>query len=381
MSKWDDTLHAINLFCGAGGLTLGLKKAGFNVLAGVEVNPEIAKTYKANHPEIKLLIKDVRKVTGADIFELTGKEKIDLVAGCPPCQGFSQLTEKYKRYDLRNELILEMARLIEEIKPKMVMMENVPGIVTKGKSILNEFVKKLENFGYSINMDVLQMADYGIPQSRRRFVLLAGKGFKIALPQPTHCAVSNEKKNLKPWVTLARVIKDMPEPTTLKFALKNGGPEKYNWHVVRNLKEISIERLKVMNPGDNRLVLPMHLRPKCHEKDASGFKNVYGRMNWNQVSPTITSGCTTPCMGRFGHPDELRTISIREAALIQTFPRRYKFDTKFMDTACDLVGNALPCIFAQKVAETCLKSFREDYLGKMSSRPYVTSGSVFYAKI
>lgn len=347
---------AIDLFCGAGGLTLGLERAGFEVIAGIELYPEIAKTYKANHPRTKLLIKDVRDVTGKEIFKLTGKRKIDLLSGCPPCQGFSQLTEKYKRFDSRNDLVLEMARLIDEIKPKMVMMENVPGIITKGKAILDEFVSRLRRSGYFISMDVLQMADYGVPQSRRRFVLLAGKRFSIPLPQPTHCAKGKEKKKLKPWTTLAEVIRDMAEPVSLSFALKEGGPGKFNWHVVRDLKEINIKRLQAIKEGDNRLALPRHLRPKCHERDDSGFRNVYGRMSWQQVSPTITSGCTTPCMGRFGHPDKPRTISIREAALIQTFPMNYGFKTEFMETACDLVGNALPYRFARVLAKFCIKA-------------------------
>jgi len=347
-------LTAIDLFCGAGGLTLGLKRAGFNVIAGVELYAEVAKTYKANHPRTKLLIKDVREVTGKEIFKLTGRRKIDLVAGCPPCQGFSQLTEKYKRRDPRNELVLEMARLIREIKPRMVMMENVSGIVTKGKAILDKFVRRLRKFGYSVSMDVLQMADYGVPQSRRRFVLLAGKGFDVSLPEPTHCAKGDKRKNLKPWATLEKVIKDMPEPVTLSLALQDDGPEDYNWHVIRNLKEISIKRLEAIKEGENRFFLPKHLRPKCHKKDGAGFPNVYGRMGWQRVSPTITSGCTTPCMGRFGHPDKPRTISVREAALIQTFPMSYKIETKFMETACDLVGNALPPKFATMAGKTCL---------------------------
>ncbi len=355
---------AIDLFCGAGSLTLGLKKAGFDVVVGLELNPKIAKTYKANHGKTKLLIKDLREVTGKEIFRLNDKRKIDLVAGCPPCQGFSQLTEKYKRQDPRDDLVLEMARIVVEIKPKMVMMENVPGITRKGKPILDEFVERLKKSGYLVDMGVLQMADYGVPQSRRRFVLLAGKGFNVPLPQPTHSSKRDIKKRLKPWVTLSEAIRNMPEPVKLSFAIQNGGPEKFNWHVTRDLKKISIKRLKAIKEGENRLALPKRLRPECHKDEKAGFLNVYGRMSWQQVSPTITSGCTTLCMGRFGHPDEPRTISTREAALIQTFPMSYKLETRFMDTACDLVGNALPYKFAYKVAKTCLAGLNERNGGK-----------------
>ncbi|MDP3041750.1 MAG: DNA cytosine methyltransferase [Candidatus Omnitrophota bacterium] len=349
---------AIDLFCGAGGLTLGLKKAGFEVVAGVELRPEIAKTYKANHRKTKLLVKDVKQVTGEELFKLTGKEEIDLVAGCPPCQGFSQLTEKYKRDDPRNGLVLEMARIIEETKPRMVMMENVPRITTKGKEILDGFVEKLKSLGYVVNMGILQMADYGVPQSRRRFVLLAGRGFEISLPKRTHAYKADSKENLKPWLTLSEAIRGFPKPVKLSFTEKNDGPEKFNWHVVRDLQKISIDRLKAIKQGDNRLALPRHLRPKCHKTKKAGFHNVYGRLRWNYVSSSITTGCTTVCMGRFGHPIEDRTISVREAALIQTFPFNYRFKTKFISTACNLVGNALPPRFAEIAGKNCFNALR-----------------------
>lgn len=351
---------AIDLFCGAGGLTLGLRKAGFEVVAGVELKPEIAETYKANHRNTKLLIKDIRQVKGKEILKLINRKRIDLIAGCPPCQGFSQLTEKYKRYDSRNGLVLVMAKLIEELKPKIVMMENVPRIETKGKKILSTFVNKLEKLGYVVNMKVLQMADFGVPQSRRRFVLLAGKGFEVPLPKQTHAYKGDSKNKLRKWVTLSEVIKGFPRPVKLSYAEEKGGSEKFNWHVVRNLREINVKRLRALKEGSNRLALPKTLRPKCHKNEEDGFHNVYGRLSWNNVSSTITSGCTTLCMGRFGHPIQNRTISIREAALIQTFPLNYKIKTRYMDTACDLVGNALPPRFAKVAGKNCINALRNN---------------------
>ena len=200
------------------------------------------------------------------------------------------------------------------------------------------------------------MADYGVPQSRRRFVLLAGKGFEIPLPAPTHSNKADSNCELKPWVTLQDVIKNMPRPTKLSVADKRGGPEKFNWHVLRDLRKISMDRLRAMKEGADRFALPKRLRPKCHKNRKAGFSNVYGRLSWKNISSTITSGCTTPCMGRFGHPVQLRTISIREAALIQTFPQNFKIKTEFMDTACDVVGNALPPKFAAIAARNCINS-------------------------
>ena len=348
---------AIDLFCGAGGLTLGLKKAGFNVVAGVEIDEEIGKTYAANHSNTWLISDDIRNVKGVDVLKKVGLKKIDLIAGCPPCQGFSSLTSKYKREDERNILILEMARMIEEIKPRMIMLENVSGITTRGKTLLDKFVSRMEVMGYIVNQGVLQMADYGIPQSRRRFVLLAGKGFKIEFPQKTHSQKGDKRKKIKPWVILSEVIKGMKKPVTLAESFKSGGPQKYNWHVVSELKEISRKRIMALSAGSNRFALPTDLKPKCHAHKKEGFSNGYGRLSWEQTSPTITSGVTTPAMGRFGHPDQVRALSIREAAMIQTFPKSYKFITNYMKTARELVGNGLPPKFAEKAGKACFNGF------------------------
>ena len=345
---------AIDLFCGGGGLTLGLKKAGFQVVAGVEINSKVAKTYNTNHKEVKLFEKDIREITGNEILEQAGVKDIDLIAGCPPCQSFSSLTYKYKREDPRDGLAIEMARIIEEIKPKMIMMENVPGI--RKKQVFKTFASKIEKMGYSVNHKVLQLANYGIPQARQRFVLLAGKGFEIPLPKPTHCLKGDEKNGLKPWLTLKDAIKNTKPPITLSESNKKGGPQKSDWHVIRDLRQISINRLKALNEGESRKSLPKNLRPKCHSKSDKGFGNVYGKLSWNKTPPTITSGCTSSCMGRFGHPNEARTISVREAALIQTFPKNYVLDTELIGIACELIGNALPPKFAEKAAKACLNS-------------------------
>lgn len=351
------TPTAIDVFSGMGGLTLGLKRAGFRVVAGVEADKDIAKTYEKNHPEIILLKDDVRNVHGKDILEKTGIEKVDLVAGCPPCQGFSKLTDKYHRDDKRNDLVLEMLRLIRELNPAMVMMENVPGLATRGKAILQEFVDGLKEMKYNVNCNVLQLADYGVPQSRRRLVLLAGKGFAIGLPRQTHAYKADKKKGWKTRIKLGKVIKGIRRPVTLSKAIEEGGPSRFGWHVVRDLEEISRKRIRALRPGQGRSALPKSLRPKCHKDSNAGYFNSYARLGWNEVAPTITSGCTSPCKGRYAHPSQLRTLSIREAALIQTFPRSYHIDTNYMETAGELVGNAFPPKFAKIAARQCLKAF------------------------
>jgi DNA (cytosine-5)-methyltransferase 1 len=345
-------LTAVDFFAGAGGLTVGLKKAGFKVVAAVEVNPEIAKTYRKNHPEVKLIVKDIREVTGKEILKLTGLTKIDLVAGCPPCQGFSKLTDKHHRDDERNQLVKDMSRMVRELNPVACMMENVPGLWKRGKPLLDAFEKELVAMNYKINKDVLQMADYGVPQSRRRLVVLAGKGFEIPLPAATHAREPERGSGKKPWVKLKQVLGKGTRPVSFSVAKKNGGPGKFNWHVVRDLQPISLLRLRATKAGASRLALPESLRPDCH-KGTSGFENTYGRMSWDEIAPTMTSGCTTLSSGRFGHPDELRTISVREAASIQTFPKSYRLETDIIEKACELIGNALPCRFAEAVSRQC----------------------------
>jgi len=339
---------AIDLFSGCGGLTCGLRRAGFHVATAVEIDPHAAKTYRHNNRKTKLLQADIRKVEAHELLAGVPSGEVDLLVGCAPCQGFSSLTRKYRRDDPRNGLLSEMARIIEEVRPSAVMMENVSGLAeARGKVIFKGFVDRLENEGYHLNWRVVQMADYGIPQSRRRLVLIGGRGFEISFPDPTHARTPKPGSDLKPWVPLRSALAGLGAPVTLTEALRKQGPQQYNWHVARDLLARTKAKLKAAMPGKAWLDLPENLRPKCHQGDYRGFPNVYGRMSWDNVAVTMTRGCTTPSMGRFGHPDRRRyAISAREAARIQTFPDAYKFITDHMETVCDMLGNAVPPAFA-----------------------------------
>lgn len=341
---------SVDLFAGGGGLTVGLKDAGFNVAAAVEIEPYACATYKANHSEVRLLEKDIKKVKGKDLLDLAGGS-VDLLAGCPPCQGFTSLTAKYDTVDPRNQLISEMSRLAHEVRPRSLMMENVPGLTHKGRELYDELKRALRSDGYELTEGVLEVANYGIPQFRRRLVLLAGLGFAIQLPKPTH-AKDGEGDRL-PWRTVKDAIGDTPEPATLSETKRQGPVKDSDWHVVRDLSPANVKRLQAAQAGKSWATIPEELRPPCHHGEYKGFSNVYGRMTWDKPAPTITGGCTTFSKGRFGHPTEDRTISVREAATLQTFPDDYRFDVPYMEHVCNVIGNALPCDFAATVSKQC----------------------------
>lgn len=350
-------LLAVDLFAGGGGLTVGLKRAGFTVAGAVENEYHAYATYRANHPEVRALKQDVTSISGRCLLDFIGQEDLDLLAGCPPCQGFTSLTRKYRRNDDRNDLIFQMSRMAEEIRPRVIMMENVPGLTREGQSAYRSLKRRLRKIGYRLTDDVLEVADFGVPQLRRRLVLLGGLGFSMNLPEPTHS--KDGKNGLASWRTVKDAIGCMEEPVALQEAKRRGDVRQSDWHVVRTLSPKNVKRIQAAKSGRTWPSIPDELRPRCHQGDYRGFTNVYGRMEWDKPSPTITGGCTTFSKGRFGHPVRDRTISVREAALLQTFPEDYKFDTPYMEYVCSIIGNALPCDFAEAVSRKCRVALEE----------------------
>lgn len=319
-------LAAVDLFCGCGGMTVGLKRAGFRVLGAVDIDPLSVKTYKANHRDVAQWEKDIRDLDPQELLDVLGLEKggLELLAGCPPCQGFSTmrtLNGALMIDDPRNDLLLEFERFVEALRPRSVMMENVPGLADDKR--FEAFLKKLKRLGYLGTHRVLDAAEYGVPQRRRRLIYLAGLRMEIPFADKT--------AKMK---TVKDAIGDLPK------AGQSGDPV-HDMPENRTPKVLEIIRL-IPKDGGSRKDLPDEYQLECHRR-CSGFKDVYGRMSWKKVAPTITSGCFNPSKGRFLHPEENRAITMREAALLQGFPRQYKFPTTNNKSAVALmIGNALP---------------------------------------
>lgn len=316
---------AIDLFCGAGGLTVGLKRARFRVLAGVEIEPLAVATYRANHPRVRVWERDIRRLPVTEICRTLGIRpgELDLLAGCPPCQGFSTIRTRNSgtpAADDRNDLVLEFGRLAKGLRPRSIMLENVPGLASDQRFL--ELCETLKELGYKVDHKVRNAADFGVAQRRKRLILLAGR--RRAIPFPNPSATRRTVRDL---------LADLPTPGSSGDAIHDIGEQR---------SKVVLDRIRaVPKNGGSRTALGDE-QLTCHTK-VEGFYDVYGRMHWDQIAPTITSGCVNPSKGRFLHPDEDRAITLREAALLQGFPTGYKFKLdRGKYRAAELIGNALP---------------------------------------
>ena len=334
MPKHSSTVapRAIDVFCGCGGLTLGLKQAGFTVIGALDNDPLSVETYRKNHPEVQVWQQDIRdaNILGMKRRLHLRKGQLDLLAGCPPCQGFSSmrtLNGARRVDDYRNDLVLEFLRFVEGFRPKAVMLENVPGLATDRR--MKFFTRRVRKLGYSTDCKVLDAADYGVPQRRRRLVMLAAQGGKLSFPVPDAARM-----------TVADAIRGLPAPGESGDAA----------HDVIENRSARIRALisRIPKDGGSRTDLPERAQLPCHRR-CDGFKDVYGRMAWDKPAPTITGGCFNPSKGRFLHPEEDRAITLREAALLQTFPRSYLFpDCSSKSAVALMIGNALPPEFVRR---------------------------------
>jgi DNA (cytosine-5)-methyltransferase 1 len=338
-------MNAIDLFCGCGGASLGLKMAGYKIVGAVDNDPKACETYFKNL-SLEPICEDLRRVSGQKIIDYYDLRRgdIDLVVGCPPCQGFSSLrrTRCPEETDSRKNLVTVFLKRISEIQPRAVIFENVSGIATKEglRYYLGRFLRKMEKMGYRTDWQVINAADYGVAQFRKRvFAFCAKTDKRIVIPDKTH---SNPKHcdSGEPWKTVRRKIGNMPPlspgencPSILNHRARTHSPEILE--IIRNIPK----------DGGSRRSLPDSLWLPCHNRlkarKSRGAESIYGRMVWDRPAPTITCRCTTPSSGRFLHPEQDRAITPREAARLQAFPDSFVFPDEF-SKAERFIGNAVP---------------------------------------
>jgi len=335
-------LKAIDLFAGCGGLSQGLMEAGFDIIAAVEIGESQADTYSENHPNTLVIRRDIREVDCSLLLgDIPDKRMlIDLLAGCPPCQGFSSLRTlngKYSNDDPRNDLLFEFSRLAGEIHPKAILLENVPALASDSRFMI--FLDKMAQLGYFGQHEIIDVVDYAVPQFRKRLLYLAGLGFKIPIPL---------KKDLRKSVM--DTIGHLPIPGASNDILHDW-PERHVpkvWEIIKSIPK----------DGGSRDSIPIALRLKCHS-NTDGFKDVYGRMAWKSPAPTITGGCVNPSKGRFIHPERNGSITLREAALLQGFPAQYKFKSPSKGQIALMIGNAFPPPAAKSIGESIIEKLKE----------------------
>lgn len=328
----------VDLFCGAGGLAFGLKTAGLHVAAGVDLDPHCRHPLEKN-TGAKFKLRDIADVTSDDLATWFGGAKIRILAGCAPCQPFSTYSQSRRTKDGRWSLLQQFQRLVKEAKPEIVTMENVPGLATQ--EVWAEFVATLERLEYKVSWKEVNCQDYGVPQSRKRLVLLASLLGPIKLVQPK--------------LTARKTVRDAIGALPIIGAGKACSTDRL--HAAASLSAKNLERIKVSGPGGTWRDWPVELRANCHTKPTGKtYPSVYGRMEWTKPAPTMTTQCYGFGNGRFGHPDQDRAISLREAAILQSFPIDYSFvddETKIaFSNIGTLIGNAVP----PKLAETIGRS-------------------------
>ena len=330
----------VDLFCGAGGLTHGLELEGISVTAGIDLDPACRHPYEANNIG-RFIQCDISKVRPKDLRAPFGDSDLRILAGCAPCQPFSTYAQRYElnQEDGKWGLLYQFGRLVKGTRPDIVTMENVPTVARH--AVFHDFIRTLERLGYHVWHDVVDSSAYGVPQVRRRMVLLASIHGDIEMIEPTR-----------------------KKPRTVRQAISRLRPlsageasPRDRLHVTATLSETNLRRIKVSKPGGSWRDWPEHLVAKCHRADSGrSYPSVYGRMEWDKPAPTVTTQCYGFGSGRFGHPEQNRAISLREAAILQSFPRTYSFAPE--DVVVNfkvlgrLIGNAVPVDLARAIGRS-----------------------------
>lgn len=331
------SIKAVDLFCGVGGLTCGIQQTGIEVIAGIDLDKSCEYAYEYNNKS-KFLHESVDKVNGQMINDLFQDCDTKILMGCAPCQPFSNHQKDKQNRSVHKDwgLLYEFGRVVEESMPDIVSMENVPEL--RKEKVFNDFVYGLIFLGYNVNFKVVNAADYGVPQRRRRLLLLASLHGNIELIAPTH----SKKHN-----TVYDAISNLPKISAGETC------EEDVLHRASRLSNKNLQRIHYSVQGGTWRDWPSDLVLDCHKKEQGAtYSSVYGRMKWNDVSPTITTQFHLYGTGRFGHPEQDRAISLREGAILQSFPKDYKFvehdDVATKDIAKH-IGNAVPPLLGKAI--------------------------------
>jgi DNA (cytosine-5)-methyltransferase 1 len=341
MSREESTLtiRAVDLFCGAGGLTHGLVQSGIEVVAGIDIDPTCEYPYEANN-EAEFIESDVNDLAASDVSRMIGGADVSMIAGCAPCQPFSAYSRsgRSKKRGDDWQLVQAFGKLVEEVQPDLVTMENVPQLLDH--PVFVQFLENLE--GYSVEWSVVQAVRIGIPQTRKRLVLIASRlgADGLVLPQD-----EQQAKTVRQAIGCLRPI-----------GAGESDPRD-RLHVAPRLSNTNLERIRHSRPGGTWRDWPDGLQAACHQKSSGAtYPSVYGRMSWDEASPTITTQCFGYGNGRFGHPEQDRAISLREAAILQTFPPAYEFvrpdEPVRFSVLGRLIGNAVPVRLGEMVGQT-----------------------------
>ena len=331
-------VKAIDFFCGAGGLTRGLLDAGIDVLAGVDNDERLKDTYQGNNEPSRFIHSDINSIEIESLRDELGigSDDLTLYAACTPCQPFSTLNTM-KESDDRKSLLLDFAKKVEEAPPDFILVENVPGLNNAiGREIYQEFVGILDKHNFARDEKMLDAKNFGVPQTRKRFIMIASRQGKPTLPEPQE---PGENETVSHW------IGEFPSIAA------GGKDEAYLNHEARPLKphHKRIVEAVPLDGGSRRDIADTSILLKCHRRNPKAHKDVFGRMAWDKPSPTLTCRCTDVYCGRFIHPDQHRGISLREAAALQTFPDDYEFLGNSFSEKSRQIGNAVPVELAKRL--------------------------------
>ena len=335
----------VDIFCGAGGLSHGFKLEGFDVRAGIDIDTACRHAYERNN-NARFIEKNVAEIRGANIHPLFAAGAPRILVGCAPCQPFS--TYSKNRADAKWKLLGEFGRLVAEVRPDVLSMENVPRLAHfHGGELLRDFLRGLGQAGYAVWARVVDCAAYGVPQTRQRLVVLASRVGPIELIPPTHKPSRHR--------TVRNAIEGLPPIAAGECARDDP------LHRASRLSAVNLVRIQASKPGKTWRDWDPQLIAKCHRKRTGRwYQSVYGRMAWDAPAPTITTQCNGFGNGRFGHPEQDRAISLREAALLQTFPPSYEFfkpSTRWsISAAARCIGNAVPVALARAVARSVART-------------------------